>query len=180
MKPEDLRLYFTFADGSLGYDCVACGFKCCSGYGFGATQSEYAWLVERYPAHPLSAAAYRWLIRHDSSSEVRRRYELKHFVGKGKFELIGGDKDFEQWVGKVIAFVERPAAGLNLPLHVQGTAFQQRVWKKLCEIPSGTPVFAPLERTAMPSPSSGSKETSVRMPRLKPPEWLQRTWPSSS
>jgi len=24
-----------------------------------------------------------------------------------------------------------------LPLHVQGTAFQQRVWKALCEIPCG-------------------------------------------
>lgn len=54
-----------------------------------------------------------------------------------KAELIGGDKPFEQWVAQVIAFVERPAAGLNLPLHVQGTAFQHRVWKKLCEIPSG-------------------------------------------
>jgi photosystem II stability/assembly factor-like uncharacterized protein len=37
----------------------------------------YALQVSAYPAHPLSVAAYRWLIRHDSSSEVRRRYELK-------------------------------------------------------------------------------------------------------
>jgi photosystem II stability/assembly factor-like uncharacterized protein len=42
----------------------------------------YALLVERYPAHPLSAGAYRWLIRHDTSSEVRRRYELKQLVLK--------------------------------------------------------------------------------------------------
>jgi photosystem II stability/assembly factor-like uncharacterized protein len=47
----------------------------------------YALLVERYPAHPLSAVAYRWLIRHDTSSEVRRRYELKQFVARGKVEL---------------------------------------------------------------------------------------------
>jgi AraC family transcriptional regulator of adaptative response/methylated-DNA-[protein]-cysteine methyltransferase len=26
---------------------------------------------------------------------------------------------------------------LELPLHIQGTAFQQRVWQKLCEIPPG-------------------------------------------
>jgi hypothetical protein len=45
---------------------------------------SYALLVERYPAHPLSAAAYRWLIRHDSSSEVRRRYELQHFITRSK------------------------------------------------------------------------------------------------
>jgi len=53
-------------------------------------------------------------------------------------ELIGGDQRFERMVARVIAFVENPSAGLELPLHVQGTAFQQRVWKALCEIPSGT------------------------------------------
>lgn len=37
-------------------------------------------MVDRYPAHPLSADAYRWLIRHNTSSEVRRRYELQQFV----------------------------------------------------------------------------------------------------
>ena len=53
-------------------------------------------------------------------------------------ELIGGDKRFERIVARVVAFVENPSAGLELPLHVQGTAFQQRVWKALCEIPCGT------------------------------------------
>jgi AraC family transcriptional regulator of adaptative response/methylated-DNA-[protein]-cysteine methyltransferase len=51
--------------------------------------------------------------------------------------IVGGDRDFEKLVAQVVAFVERPAAGLNLPLHVQGTAFQHRVWKALCEIPPG-------------------------------------------
>jgi AraC family transcriptional regulator of adaptative response/methylated-DNA-[protein]-cysteine methyltransferase len=55
-----------------------------------------------------------------------------------KAELIGGDKRFERMVARVVAFVENPSAGLGLPLHVQGTAFQQRVWKALCEIPCGT------------------------------------------
>jgi AraC family transcriptional regulator of adaptative response/methylated-DNA-[protein]-cysteine methyltransferase len=41
--------------------------------------------------------------------------------------LIGGDAKFEQLVSKVVGFVETPARGLNLPLDVQGTAFQQRV-----------------------------------------------------
>jgi AraC family transcriptional regulator of adaptative response/methylated-DNA-[protein]-cysteine methyltransferase len=52
--------------------------------------------------------------------------------------LIGGDKKFERMVARVVAFVENPSAGLELPLHVQGTAFQQRVWKALCDIPCGT------------------------------------------
>jgi AraC family transcriptional regulator of adaptative response/methylated-DNA-[protein]-cysteine methyltransferase len=52
-------------------------------------------------------------------------------------QLIGGDKQFEKMVARVVGFVENPSAGLDLPLHVQGTAFQQRVWKALCEIPCG-------------------------------------------
>ena len=55
-----------------------------------------------------------------------------------KAQFIGGDKQFEKVVGQVIAFVERPAIGLKLPLDVRGTAFQQRVWQKLTEIPIGT------------------------------------------
>ena len=55
-----------------------------------------------------------------------------------KAELIGGDKQFERMVARVVAFVENPSVGLELPLHVQGTAFQQRVWRALCEIPLGT------------------------------------------
>ena len=52
--------------------------------------------------------------------------------------LIGGDKGFEQLVAKVVGFVEAPALGLDLPLDVRGTAFQQRVWQALREIPAGS------------------------------------------
>lgn len=54
-----------------------------------------------------------------------------------KAQLIGGDRAFEQWVAKVVGFVEAPGLGLDLPLDVRGTAFQQRVWQKLREIPPG-------------------------------------------
>ncbi len=57
-----------------------------------------------------------------------------------KATLIGGDKDFEQWVAKVVGFVEAPALGLDLPLDVRGTAFQQRVWQALRKIPAGATV----------------------------------------
>ncbi|MGH8436016.1 MAG: bifunctional DNA-binding transcriptional regulator/O6-methylguanine-DNA methyltransferase Ada [Pseudomonas sp.] len=52
--------------------------------------------------------------------------------------LMGGDSDFEQVVAKVVGFVEAPAIGLELPLDVRGTAFQQRVWRALQDIPSGS------------------------------------------
>ena len=52
-------------------------------------------------------------------------------------ELIGEDRDFERLAAKVIGFVEHPASGLDLPLDVRGTAFQQRVWLALKAIPAG-------------------------------------------
>jgi AraC family transcriptional regulator of adaptative response/methylated-DNA-[protein]-cysteine methyltransferase len=54
--------------------------------------------------------------------------------------LVGGDAGFERVVAKVIGFVERPALGLDLPLDMRGTAFQQRVWQALREIPVGSTV----------------------------------------
>jgi AraC family transcriptional regulator of adaptative response/methylated-DNA-[protein]-cysteine methyltransferase len=53
-------------------------------------------------------------------------------------KLIGGDADFEELIAKVVGFVEAPALGLDLPLDVRGTAFQQRVWQALREIPVGS------------------------------------------
>ncbi|MDG9670089.1 bifunctional DNA-binding transcriptional regulator/O6-methylguanine-DNA methyltransferase Ada [Hahella sp. CR1] len=54
-----------------------------------------------------------------------------------KAQLIGDDADFERLIAKVVGFVEAPQIGLDLPLDVRGTAFQQRVWRALQEIPSG-------------------------------------------
>ena len=51
--------------------------------------------------------------------------------------LIGGDAEFEAMVAKVVGFVEAPGLGLDLPLDVRGTAFQQRVWQALRDIPAG-------------------------------------------
>jgi len=55
-----------------------------------------------------------------------------------KANLIGGDADFERLVAQVIGFVEAPAFGCDLPLDVRGTAFQQRVWQALRQIPAGS------------------------------------------
>ena len=51
--------------------------------------------------------------------------------------LLGGDTEFEQLVARVVGFVESPGLGLDLPLDVRGTAFQQRVWQALRDIPAG-------------------------------------------
>lgn len=55
-----------------------------------------------------------------------------------KAEFIGGDSRFERLVAQVVGFVEEPGLGLGLPLDIQGTAFQERVWQALREIPPGS------------------------------------------
>jgi AraC family transcriptional regulator of adaptative response/methylated-DNA-[protein]-cysteine methyltransferase len=52
-------------------------------------------------------------------------------------QLTGGDARFEQWVARVVGFVDAPAWELNLPLDIRGTAFQQQVWQALQDIPPG-------------------------------------------
>ena len=71
-----------------------------------------------------------------------------------KAKLIGGDDDFEQLVAQVVGFVEQPALGLNLPLDVRGTAFQERVWQVLREIPPGVRVSYTLVAERIGSPSA--------------------------
>lgn len=68
-------------------------------------------------------------------------------------ELVGADAAFEATVAKVVGLVEAPAVGLDLPLDVRGTAFQQRVWEALRQIPSGETIsYAGLaERIGVPA-----------------------------
>lgn len=55
-----------------------------------------------------------------------------------KAQLVGGDTDFETVIAQVVGLIETPQIGLYLPLDIRGTAFQQRVWQALQEIPMGT------------------------------------------
>jgi AraC family transcriptional regulator, regulatory protein of adaptative response / methylated-DNA-[protein]-cysteine methyltransferase len=57
-----------------------------------------------------------------------------------KANLIGGDKPFENVVARSIRLVEDPARAADLPLDVQGTVFQHKVWAALKSIPAGTTV----------------------------------------
>lgn len=55
-------------------------------------------------------------------------------------KLVGGDRDYEALVARVVGSVEAPNLGLDLPLDLRGTVFQQRVWQALRRIPSGETV----------------------------------------
>lgn len=52
--------------------------------------------------------------------------------------IIGANPDYEQLIAKIVGLVECPSLSLDLPLDVRGTAFQQRVWQALREIPAGS------------------------------------------
>jgi len=67
-------------------------------------------------------------------------------------DLAGAEPAFEATLAQVVAFVEAPRIGLDLPLDVRGTAFQQRVWQALRQVPAGQTVsYAELaERLGMP------------------------------
>jgi AraC family transcriptional regulator, regulatory protein of adaptative response / methylated-DNA-[protein]-cysteine methyltransferase len=52
-------------------------------------------------------------------------------------EIVEGDADFAGVVGDVVALVADPARGVDLPVDVQGTLFQQAIWAALRAIPAG-------------------------------------------
>ena len=67
--------------------------------------------------------------------------------------LIGADPAFEALVAQVVGYVEAPGLGLDLPLDLRGTLFQERVWRALQQITPGETVsYAELaRRIGMPS-----------------------------
>lgn len=96
-------------------------------------------MVDRYPSHPLAVEAYRWLVRHTSSSEARRRQELGQFrlasavqfnpsldpkpkpgviqqvkgtevVGDGKLEFLANKDEARHWFRGSLLFGQRLAA----------------------------------------------------------------------
>lgn len=51
--------------------------------------------------------------------------------------IAQGDEAFASLCEQVVGAVERPGRAVNLPLDVQGTAFQEAVWEQLRAIPPG-------------------------------------------
>lgn len=52
-------------------------------------------------------------------------------------DLIEGGEAFSALLGDVVAAVETPGQSAHIPLDVQGTAFQEAVWRELRRIPPG-------------------------------------------
>lgn len=65
----------------------------------------------------------------------RGREELERLFPNA--ELVEGGSEFESLLRRVIAAVDDPASGRDIPVDVRGTAFQERVWQELRRIPPG-------------------------------------------
>lgn len=71
---------------------------------------------------------------HDLLARTRKRFPHAAFQP--------ADAQFQQWLGQVLRCIEQPRSLhprslKDLPLDIQGTVFQQRVWKALQDIPAG-------------------------------------------
>jgi AraC family transcriptional regulator, regulatory protein of adaptative response / methylated-DNA-[protein]-cysteine methyltransferase len=67
---------------------------------------------------------------------MRLAQDLRHRFPKEK--LVARETGQEELVAQVAGLIEKPGAGLDLPLDVRGTAFQQLVWDALQRIPPGS------------------------------------------
>jgi len=65
----------------------------------------------------------------------RGREELERLFPEA--ELVAGGADFAGLLQRVVAAVDDPASGRDIPVDVRGTAFQERVWQELRRIPPG-------------------------------------------
>src|SRR6516162_5894613 len=51
--------------------------------------------------------------------------------------VVAGDGELKDWADRIVGFITAPDRNLDLPLDIQGTAFQARVWRALQKIPPG-------------------------------------------
>jgi AraC family transcriptional regulator of adaptative response/methylated-DNA-[protein]-cysteine methyltransferase len=52
-------------------------------------------------------------------------------------EMVAEDAALKDWADRIVRFITAPDQNLDLPLDIQGTAFQARVWRALQKIPLG-------------------------------------------
>ena len=72
----------------------------------------------------------------ESREELRERIRSRFPAAV----LEEADNAFSTWLTDLLTFIGTPSEGLDLPLDIQGTAFQRRVWRALRDIPTGTTV----------------------------------------
>jgi len=117
--------FYDAMDGKLG--------MAPSAWARGGAGVTIRWAAVATTLGPMLVAATEKGICRLSFAEGREQLD-KRFPNA---ELVEGGKDFAALLQRVVDAVERPGTGEDIPLDVQGTAFQQRVWAELRRIPKG-------------------------------------------
>jgi AraC family transcriptional regulator of adaptative response/methylated-DNA-[protein]-cysteine methyltransferase len=96
---------------------------------YAVSQSYLGWVLVAATATGVCA------IEFGDAPEALEKRVTQRFPGA---VLTQGDAAFSKWVAGILAFLDSPSQGLDLPLDIQGTAFQHRVWMALKAIPCGS------------------------------------------
>jgi AraC family transcriptional regulator of adaptative response/methylated-DNA-[protein]-cysteine methyltransferase len=68
--------------------------------------------------------------------------------------LTPGDAGIEDMVGQVVAFLDAPHQGLDLPLDMRGSALELAVWQALRDVPAGQTVTYGQVAKTLPLPAT--------------------------
>ena len=109
-------------------------------------------IAESYLGPVLVAATERGICAIELGASAQKAPEALRERFPGAL-ISRDDSGFGDRAGRVVSFLEDPSRGLDLPLDIRGTAFQQRVWEALRDIPAGaTATYAEIaERIGRPS-----------------------------
>jgi AraC family transcriptional regulator, regulatory protein of adaptative response / methylated-DNA-[protein]-cysteine methyltransferase len=104
-----------------------------SAWAQGGKGAVIRWAVAKTTLGPmLVAATDKGVCRlsfHEGREDLQRRFPHA--------ELIAGGAEFAALLAEVVSAVEQPGTSRHIPLDVQGTAFQEAVWRELQRIPPG-------------------------------------------
>jgi AraC family transcriptional regulator, regulatory protein of adaptative response / methylated-DNA-[protein]-cysteine methyltransferase len=76
------------------------------------------------------SAVYLGEVERELIGELREEYP--------QAQIAPAKESYQRWVSEIVRQIEGKPSSLELPLDVQGTAFQRRVWQELQRIPRGT------------------------------------------
>ena len=94
-------------------------------------ESEIGWVLAARSSHGICA-----ILLGDAATTLHE--ELQHRFKQAVLTVDDNDKELQEALAKITAFIEDPSLTLNLTLDSRGSEFQQRVWQALRQIPSGS------------------------------------------
>lgn len=98
---------------------------------YGIVQSYLGWLLVAATEHGICRIDFD-----DTPGELHTRLRTAFPAA----DFRENDPEFRATINQTLAFLEKPGQGPPLPLDIQGTAFQRRVWTALQNVPAGSTV----------------------------------------